>query len=107
MKKDNKLDIIKYNKRLQKRLNLSINDYKEYSQLYILIEIELKIIDNKYGDFINISDEEMNYYHIYFDNSKEEINRNYLNENEKVNFINIELIIKLNHLKDYFIVVHT
>ena len=34
MKKNKSLEIIKYNKRLQKRLNLSINDYKEYNQLY-------------------------------------------------------------------------
>jgi hypothetical protein len=49
MKKGKALEIIRYNKRLQKRLNISINDYKEYSQL---IEIELKIADNKYGKFI-------------------------------------------------------
>ena len=30
MKKNKSFEIIKYNKKLQKRLNLSINDYKEY-----------------------------------------------------------------------------
>ena len=79
MKKNKKLEIIKYNKRLQKRLNLCINDYKEYSQLYSPIEIELKIVDNKYGGFINVSHKEKKYYHIYFDNSAKEIKRNYIN----------------------------
>ena len=54
MNKKKLLDIMKYNKRLQKRLNLNINDYKEYSQLYSNIEIELKLVDNNYGKFINI-----------------------------------------------------
>ena len=31
MKKYKSLEIAKYNKRLQKRLNFNINDYKEYS----------------------------------------------------------------------------
>ena len=58
MKKKKLLDIMKYNKKLQKRLNLNINDYKEYSQLYSSIEIELKLVDNKYGEFINIPDDD-------------------------------------------------
>ena len=40
MKKNKYLEI---NKNLQKRLKLAINDYKEYSQLYSDIEIELTI----------------------------------------------------------------
>ena len=31
--------IIKYNKKIQNRLKLSVNDYKEHSQLYSSIEI--------------------------------------------------------------------
>ena len=69
VKKNIYLDIIKYNKKLQKRLNLNINDYKEYSLLYSSIEIELKNIEGKYGEFINISDEDKEHYHIYFDDS--------------------------------------
>ena len=58
LKKNKLLDIIKYNKTLQKRIDLSINDYKNYSKLYSSIEIELKVADNQYGKFINISDVE-------------------------------------------------
>ena len=74
LKKNKSLLIKKYNKKLQQRLNLNISDFKNYS----LIEIELKLVDNKYGKFINISDEDKKYYHIYFNNSSEEIKRNYL-----------------------------
>ena len=92
------LNIIKYNKKLQKRLNLNINDYKEYSY----IEIELKIDEYKYGKFINISNEEKKYYHIYFDNSKEEIKRNYLNDNENVKKIKIKIDYEIKSFKDLF-----
>ena len=90
IKRNKSLKIMKYNKYIQKRLDININDYKEYSQLYYSsIEIELKLEYNKYGKFINISDEEKEYYHIYFDNSNEEIKRNYLEKNEKVNSIKV------------------
>jgi len=35
MKKNKSLGIMKYNKKLQKRFNLNINDYKEFSIIYI------------------------------------------------------------------------
>ena len=75
------LRIVKLNKNIQKRLNISINDYKEYSQIHSSIEIEIKFDDDKYGKFINIYDKVKKYFHIYFtyyNNSKEEINRNIL-----------------------------
>ena len=92
IKKNKTLEILKYNRELQKKLNLSINDYKEYSQLYSSIEIELKLDNDAHGEknkFIYIPDKIKEYFHIYFDNSNEEIKRNYLNENEKVNKIKI------------------
>ena len=90
MKKNKSLEIVKYNKKLQKRLNLSISDYKEFSQLYSSIEIELNIINNnKFNKFINFPGEDKEYYHIYFDNSKKEIKRNYFEENEKIKKIKI------------------
>ena len=60
------LDIIKYNKNLKDRLNISINDYKELSE----IEIELKLVYNKYEKFININKENKIYYHIYLNDNK-------------------------------------
>ena len=64
LNKKSSLEIVKINKSLQKRLNLNINHYKDYSQLYSTIEVELKLADNEYGKFINIPDEEEDYYHI-------------------------------------------
>ena len=76
--KKKSLDIIKYNKSIKNRLNISIKDYKEYSELYSSIELELKPVNNKYGRFIHIHKKDQKIYHIYFDNNKEEIKRNYL-----------------------------
>ena len=50
------MEIIKFNKRLQKRLHLDMKNYKEYSQLFSSIEIELILDDSKFGKFINISE---------------------------------------------------
>ena len=81
-----KFEIIKYNKNLQNKLNINIDEYKKYST----IGIELIPSKNKYGKFININNqEEEKYFHIYFNNSKEEIGRNYILQNEKINKIKI------------------
>ena len=102
MKKKKYLEILKYNKKLQKRINLSINDYKDYSRLFSSIEIELKLVDNKYDKFINIPKQDQEYFHIYFDNSKEEIKRNYLNENENVKTIKIVINNRVKSFKNLF-----
>ena len=81
IKKNKSLKIVKNNKKLQKRLNLSINDYKEYTELYSPIEIELEVAGYLYQQFIQ-STAIGDYYHIYFDNSNEEIYRNFLKEND-------------------------
>ena len=85
LKKGKALNIVKYNKNIKNRININIDDYKEYSE----IEIEIKPVSNKYGEFINIKPEEGNFYHIYFNNSEEEIKRNYIKKGEKVEIIKI------------------
>ena len=83
------LEIIKYNKTIQNRLDININNYKKYSQEHTLIEIELKPVQNKNGIFINYKKEDESFYHIYFDDNKEEIKRYNLTKEDKVNKINI------------------
>ena len=68
------LNLIRLNKNIKERLNININNYKEYLE----IEIELKPLTNKYGKFINFDYKDEKYYHIYFNNNKEEIKRNYI-----------------------------
>ena len=79
--------MIKYNKNIKNRINININDYKEYSEKYTLIEIEIKPVNNKYGEFI--SNKYKKYYHIYLNNNEEEIKRNYIYKDEKIKIIKI------------------
>ena len=89
LKKNKFLKIIKPNKEIQKRLNININNYKEFSELYTPIEIELTPAKDIYDKFINIPEEKKEYYHIYFNDSKEEIKRYDLKQDEKVEKIKI------------------
>ena len=61
-------------------MNISIKDYKEYSENYSSIEIELKFTSDKRGQIVDIDKENEIYYHIYLNDNKEEIKRNYSNE---------------------------
>ena len=86
------LETIRYNKNIQKRIDININHYKAYSEKYSSIEIEIKTVNNKYGKFINIQkEEEEKYYHIYINNKEEEIKRNYINEGEEIKIIRIKI----------------
>ena len=76
------LNMVKYNKNIMERININIKDYKKYSEKYSSIEIEIKPLNDKYGQFINVKKRDEKYYHIYFNNNKEEIKRNYIKENE-------------------------
>ena len=100
--KKRSLEIAKINKSLQKRLNLNINDYKEYSQFYSTIEVELKLADNEYGKFINISEQEKDYYLIYFSDSKEEIKKTNIQKEDEVKKIKIIIDHKVNSFKNLF-----
>ena len=55
LEKRKSLNIIIYNKNIKKRINININDHKEYSEMYSSIEIEIKPFNNKYGEFIKIN----------------------------------------------------
>ena len=70
--KKKSLEIVIYNKKIQNRINLSIKDYKEYSEKFSSIEIEIIPCNNKYGQFINIKENEKIFYHIFFNDDKEE-----------------------------------
>ena len=103
LSKKETLEIIKYNKKIKERLNININDYKEYCEIYSSIEIELIPAKNKFGKFINIKKGEELYYHIYFNNNKEEeIKRYELKENDIVNKINIIIDYKIISFRGLF-----
>ena len=86
MSKKKKLEIIRFNKKMQNRINLSVKDYKEYCE----IEIEIIPKKDKYGKFIDIDEYDKLYYHIYFNDNKEEIKNKYeIDKEDKVTKIKI------------------
>ena len=90
--------IIKRNKEIQNKLSININDYKEYSEIYTKIIIEIIPANNKYGKFINfVNKEEISLYHIYFNDGIKEANRNKRKNNfiyKKDNITKIRIIIE-------------
>jgi surface protein len=95
----NFLNLIRYNKNFQKALDISIKDFKNCSN----IEIEIYISEFNFGNnntFINITDKD--YCHIFFNDNKEEIKRNYLEDNEKVTKIKITLDNEIKYLNGLF-----
>ena len=95
IQKNKSLKIIKYNSHIQKRLNIDINDYK-------LIMIEIIPVQNRYDKFINIKKEDKKYFHIYFNDNKEEIERTALNGGDKVSKINVVIDYQVNSFKELF-----
>ena len=94
------LKLLNIIKKMQNRLNLSIKDYKKY---YEEIEIEIIPTKGKYGRFININENDELYYHIYFNDNKEEIKNKYeINEEDKVTKIKIIIDYQVKSLKKLF-----
>ena len=104
LSKEKTLAIIKYNKKIQRQLKITEKDYKDYFSLNSSIEIEItlanKINYNKFINIVNKKDEK--YYHIYFNDSKEEVKRNCLNADDKVNKIKIKLDYQVKSLYKLF-----
>ena len=105
--KQNKLyKIIQYNKRLQNKLGLSINDFKRYTQ----IEIEVEIIPEKKYNLGNFDSYFINpnvfvepYYHIFFNgNYKEDKNRPFITLFEKITKIKIIIDHEIKSLENLF-----
>ena len=101
--KKNYFKLFRYNKELQTKLDINLDDYK---RIFNSIEMELIPIEKLKPDikyyFIKMR-ENLNYYHIYFDNDeKTEIKRNYLTNKDKVKKIAIKIDIELKSLTGLF-----
>ena len=98
------LSLIYHNKSLQKKLNISILDYKKY---FNQIEVELVLIPlEKYKEekniFLNLLNNKKDYYHIYFNKITNEIKRRYVKNNNKVFKIKIIIDEEIDSLKELF-----
>ena len=89
------MQIVSYNKNLQKRLDLSIKDYKDYYQVIIELEVHPKEKIKGYKNyFLKYIDSRLaKFYHIYFNNKNVEIHRNY--------YMPIDNVTKIHIIIDY------
>ena len=96
------LKIIKCNFNIQKRLNININNYKDFSEKFSSIELEIIPIKNEYGPFIKIKEKNKKYFHIYFNNNKEEIKKTELNKEDRVSKINVSFDYRIESFYELF-----
>ena len=91
LKQNRSLKIIKISKKIQNRLNITIKHYKEYSKIRIFSPIEIEVIPAKKtsGHYIINKKEKDSYYHIYFNDNKEEAKNSFFTENDNVSKIRI------------------
>ena len=91
------INVIHYNKKYQKLMNIKLKDYKNK---FSKIEIEIIPKENTYGKFINIYSQIIKpNIHIYFNDSKEETNKNEITKDDKVTKIKIIIDYKAKSLK--------
>ena len=94
------LETIRYNKSIQKRINININHYKAYSETKTSIELDIIPKKGKYGKFININEEDKKYFHIYF--KKKEIENTSLYKNNNVSKISIIIDYQIKSFSELF-----
>ena len=93
------LKIVHHNKEIQTKIDIDINDYKDYTQ----IEIEIIPIPKTYGHFLNIpNDTYQSYFHIYFNDNKEEIGIFDIDENDKIDKIKVLIDYQVQNLSELF-----
>ena len=98
--KENKLlNIIRYNKFIQSRIDKKVNYYKYH---YEKIELELFPIKNKHGKFINMRKKQAIHFHFYFNDNNNEINRNYIIKDENISKIKTIVDYEIKNLDNLF-----
>ena len=92
------LKLIKYNKKLMNRLNITIKDYKEINRIIIDVNLSQSFDERNY--FINTKNTEKSFYHFYCE--KKEIKNNFITNTTKRKKISIIINKKINSLKALF-----
>ena len=106
LEKKKVLQLIKYNKNIQKKLEINVLNYIEMYEQIEQIEIIVKpfqILKNGNNKFINIEkEEEKDYFHVFFNDSDNEEKRCYFMGNEEITKIKIILDYKFNSFNNLF-----
>ena len=96
------LQLVQYNKKLQKNLEISIKDYiKFYNR--IIIELTPKLFLNESRNyFIRIKDKESSFFHIFFGENISEEKRAYITSEDKIKKIKIIIDSKIKSFTKLF-----
>ena len=91
------LQTIKFNKKLRKKLEINLKDYKIYNQ----IEIELKATDSIIcrNKVINIDNKDKSYFHIYINDKKRANKENIITKRTPISKIIIKIDFQIKSLK--------
>ena len=93
------LNIIRYNNRLKNILNLDTKDYKDF----LKIEIDIIPLKSEYGAFMYAHNLDQSFYHIYINDNKEEIKRDYIKSSDGAKKIKIVLDYEIKSLFELFL----
>jgi len=97
------LKLIQHNKELQEKLEISLNEYKKYKNRIeiVITPIPLQELKEEKNIFININ-EKKSFYHIYFNNGRNEAKRNYITKEDKIIKIRVLLECGIKSLEGLF-----
>ena len=95
------LEIVRHNKELLERLDITIKDYKKYKNRIEIKIIPIKELKEEKNIFINFNENKA-LYHIYFNNNRKEERRNYITKKDKVTKIKIILEYGIKSLEELF-----
>ena len=96
------LKLVKYNKDLQRKLNIKKIDYINFSERVIIDLYPKNELERGQHPFINIKENKRQYFHIYFDNNIIEERRTYITENDRVNRIRVIIENEINSFAKLF-----
>lgn len=99
LRENHLLEIIKYNKNLQKKDDKNLKDFK---RIYFEIEIHLSFSKNIFGKFINTIEDKKSIFHIYSNDSMKEIKTNKITKEDKIEKVKIIISGEINSLSNLF-----
>ena len=94
------LKILRHNKILQSRLNITLGSYNEFSQIIFEL-IPVNQLQKEKNYFINPRGNEL-FFHIYLNENKNELNRFYITEQDNVDIIKVKIDYQFKNIYELF-----
>ena len=95
------LQLVVNNKAIQNKLDMSIDNYKNYKRIELEIEL-IKELKEEKNYFINLNDFDKSFYQIYFDDNEIDSKRNFIMNFEDVKKIKVILNYEIKSFRGLF-----